>query len=168
VKKEFIKEIALFLTLFLGTLIIVLKAGFLTEETGAWGIDKSACVGCGGCATQCVLPQSAVVAVIDQDICTGKDDCPAYFKRGVIKEGRENQNCPTGALKRTENGDGTFTYTIDSSECIGCGKCTSLCQRRGDGALSLVIDSEQCVDCNQCQIGQDCPTDAIHRSGNEE
>ena len=166
--KSFKREVTLFLALFIGTILVVTQTDLLTNKVGGWHIENSACIGCGGCATDCVLPQSAVTAQIDQTVCIGKADCPAYFKGGKIKEGRENQNCPTGAFIRTANNDGTYTYSIDASKCIGCGKCTYLCQKKGEGALTLLIDSDKCVDCHECQIGKQCPTEAISRQDKED
>ena len=157
------KEVILFALLFGVSLLVIFKSGVLAPSEGGWQIDNEACIGCGGCATECVLPKSAVVAVMNDDICTHQADCPAFFKGGKIKWGREYENCPTGAFIRTDNGDGTYNYSIDEAKCIGCGRCTKLCQRKGNGALTLIIDAEKCVDCNECQIGKQCPPNAIER-----
>ena len=158
-----VKEIILFLSVLVISLVMIIRFGGITNDDGKWGINNEDCVGCGGCATTCVLPKSAVIAVMNDEICAHRADCPAFFKGGKIREDREYDNCPTGALIRTDNGDGTFNYSIDEDKCIGCGKCTKLCQRKGEGALTLVIDGDKCVDCDLCQISVQCPTDAVNR-----
>jgi len=162
----FKKDILLFLSLLF--VFGALFAGIFGKTgitPGFWSIDVNDCSGCGGCATNCVKPESAVKAVMNQKLCPNREDCPAFFKKGSpLEESQENQICPTGALIREQVNDSIYRYTIDEKKCIGCGSCTSLCQRKCDGALSLVIDTQECVDCNKCDIAKKCPTDAVHRT----
>lgn len=137
---------------------------------GFWEILNAKCVGCGGCAVECVLPTSAAKAQMNDSICDHLDACPAFYKKvkGNFSRGRENQICPVDAIIRTDIGDGKFSYSIDKEKCIGCGKCTKACQRKGEGALQLVIDKELCLDCNECNIATTCPKDAVIRLDNKD
>lgn len=133
-----------------------------SDAVSMWFLDNDKCSSCGACATECVKPLSAVQAIIDTNTCSKRYDCPAYFNRGAKPiEFRENIKCPTGALTRIPYNGTEFLYTIDSTSCIGCGKCVKLCQKKCEGALTLVIDTEECVDCNKCAIAVTCPEDAI-------
>lgn len=164
------KDIILFLVISAITIssafIVNQRAGADKDPKGFWAIINSDCIGCGGCATECVIPSSAAKAEIDQLSCIGLKDCPAFYKttKGDFSRGRENQNCPTGALSRTEVGDGKYKYTVNKEKCIGCGRCTRACQRKGDGALTLVIDPDYCLECNECSIVAECPKDAVVRT----
>lgn len=159
------------LTLFTGLILISLVSTlfFFNEtrgEPGSWRIVNSQCVGCGGCAVNCIRPESAASAVMESSLCAQRFDCPAFFRKGVpAEEVPENQLCPTGAISRIKVRDSLWSYSVDPSKCIGCGKCTSRCQKKCDGALSLVVDLKKCVDCNECQIALKCPKEAVQREG---
>lgn len=164
------KDIILFLVISLltisGAFIVNKRAGADKDPKGFWAIINSDCIGCGGCATECVIPSSAAKAEINQSICDGLEDCPAFYKntKGDFSRGRDNQICPTGALKRTKLENGKYKYTVDKEKCIGCGKCTRACQKKGEGALTLIIDPDYCLECNECSIVPECPKDAVVRT----
>jgi len=84
------------------------------EREGAWAIDCTKCVNsrlgavgvevCEKCATECVLPLSAVRAVNDHAICGRCYICPAYFdvKSAIDQEGLPSRKlCPRDAIERT-------------------------------------------------------------------
>lgn len=153
-----------------GAFIFNSRSGADSDPKGFWSILNSKCIGCGGCATECVIPSSAAKADMNQEACIGLDACPAFYKKtkGDFSRGRENQNCPTGALTRTDLRNGKFKYTVDKKKCIGCGRCTRACQKKGDGALTLIIDPEYCLECNECSIVAECPKDAVVRTDEKE
>jgi Na+-translocating ferredoxin:NAD+ oxidoreductase subunit B len=134
------------------------------EET-VWQIDPFECTQCGRCATDCVLPISAVKCVHAYDLCGYCDLCGGYFKPGVkdLHTGAENQLCPTAAIERKFIEEPYFEYIINESICIGCGKCVAGCTSFGNGSLHLQVRHDVCVNCNDCSIARVCPSDAFHR-----
>ncbi|MGF7138292.1 4Fe-4S dicluster domain-containing protein [Roseimarinus sediminis] len=135
-----------------------------SEET-VWQIDPFECTQCGRCATDCVLPISAVKCVHAYDLCGYCDLCGGYFKPGVkeLETGAEHQLCPTAAIERKFIEEPYFEYIINEALCIGCGKCVAGCTSFGNGSLHLQIRHDVCVNCNDCAIARVCPSDAIHR-----
>ena len=85
-----------------------------------WQIDPFKCTQCGRCATECVLPCSAVKCVHDQDLCGYCDYCTGFHNPNVtaIDSALENQLCPVGAITRTDVEAPYFEYTIDEAKCI--------------------------------------------------
>ncbi|MFA9388410.1 MAG: hypothetical protein ACERKD_01295 [Prolixibacteraceae bacterium] len=134
------------------------------EET-VWQIDPFKCTQCGRCATECVLPISAVKCVHAYDLCGYCDLCGGYFKPGTkdLNTGAEHQLCPTAAIERKYIEEPYFEYHIIEDLCIGCGKCVAGCTSFGNGSLHLQIRHDVCVNCNDCSIARVCPSDAIHR-----
>jgi electron transport complex protein RnfB len=123
------------------------------------------CIGCGNCATYCVLKPSAVRCVHAFKMCGRCDFCGGFFEVEHVRRdsGAENQLCPTGAITRTYLTDIYFEYTIDESLCIGCGRCVKGCLAFGNGSLFLQVRHDICVNCNQCSIAAACPSDAFRR-----
>jgi len=130
-----------------------------------WQIDPTKCVRCGRCATECVLPQSAVKCVNSFDICGYCDLCTGYFEPDPIdlNTGAENLLCPTGALIRKFIEDPYYEYTIDEDLCIGCAKCVEGCELFGNGSLYLQVRHDRCLNCNECSIAKVCAGDAFVR-----
>ncbi len=167
---EFKKELLIFTLCFLiGLGLFLIKSDDDTPLTfGNWTINNDACASCGGCATECVRPESAVKAVMTEENCALRVDCPAFFKRGAaLIEGPENERCPTGAISREQLTDSTYRYLVDEDKCIGCGKCTRVCLKKCDGALKLILNTDECHDCNECDIAKSCPTKAVQRQSRE-
>jgi electron transport complex protein RnfB len=140
----------------------------LTGRAGTdwvWQIDPWKCIQCGKCATSCVLYPSAAKCVHAYALCGYCDLCTGYFEAqpNALNTGAENQLCPTNAIRRTFVEDPYFEYAIDSSLCIGCGKCVKGCSTFGNGSLMLQIDQSRCVRCNRCSIAAACPSQAISR-----
>ncbi len=148
-------------------------AGYVAGRQGrasasVWQIDPNKCVGCGNCAVECVLDESAVKCVQCYDMCGYCDICTGYLDTTYqnVDTAAENQLCPTGAIERTfieeKAGQRFYEYSIDAPKCIGCGKCVKGCALM-NGSLYLQIMRDRCVDCNECAIGVSCPSDAFRR-----
>lgn len=137
----------------------------LHAEDTVWQIDPAKCIGCGKCATECVLDESAVKCVHAHAMCGYCELCTGYFEPqpSALNTGAENQLCPTGAIKRTFVEDPYFEYTIDETLCVGCAKCVVGCTAFGNGSLFLQIQHDRCVNCNECRIAHQCPSQAISR-----
>jgi electron transport complex protein RnfB len=135
------------------------------DAEARWQIDPSKCIGCGRCATNCVLPKSAVVCKHNFKMCGYCDPCTGYFdaEPNDNNSGAENQLCPTAAIDRSFIEDPYYEYTIDEKLCIGCGKCVAGCNAFGNGSLYLQIDQTVCENCNECAIAVACPAQAISR-----
>lgn len=130
-----------------------------------WQIDPYTCIACGHCATRCVLQESAVKCMHVHAICGYCKICFGFFQPEptAINEGAENQTCPTGAIRRKFVEDPYFEYTIDETQCNGCGKCVKGCNAFGNGSLFLQVRHDRCLNCNQCSIASACPAQAFRR-----
>ncbi len=144
-------------------------AGVLLSESSGeemvWQLDPNICIQCEKCATNCVLPNSAVKCVHSYSMCGYCDLCSGYLQPGAKSRdtGAENQLCPTGAIKRTYIEEPYFEYRIDEELCIGCGKCVKGCGSFGNGSLYLQVRHDRCLNCNECSIARSCPSQAYKR-----
>lgn len=161
---------------------LVLKA----NAEGAWRIDPEKCVNsrhgahgvevCERCATECVLPLSAVRAVNDHAKCGRCYICPAYHdvKSALGPDGLPSQKvCPRDAIERIPIGwvdeddpaNNYYEYIIDETRCNGCGRCVMGCKEpNGLSSVRLEVRHDLCVDCNRCAIATACPDNAYdHR-----
>ena len=148
-------------------------AGYLAGRKGRatelrWQIDPDKCIGCGNCATRCVLDESAVKCVQFFDMCGYCDICTGYFDPNYrdLTTAAENQMCPTGAVIRTfveeKAGQRFYEYTIDADLCIGCGKCVKGCALM-NGSLYLQVMPDRCRELQRvCDRG--CLSDAGDRT----
>jgi electron transport complex protein RnfB len=138
---------------------------FSRETDYFWQIDPSKCTFCGRCATNCVLPVSAVKCVHAVKVCGYCDLCGGYYRTNVkeLNTAAENLMCPTGAIERKFIEDPYFEYTINEMLCNGCGKCAKGCNSFGNGSLYLQIKQDLCTNCNECSILKRCPANAIQR-----
>lgn len=145
--------------------VVGAMASRLMADDLVWQLDPAKCLRCGLCATDCVLPMSAVKCVQSFSICGYCDLCTGYFvpEPSGLNTGAENQLCPTDALKRRFIEDPYFEYTVDEDLCIGCAKCVEGCVRFGNGSLYLQVNQERCLNCNECSIARVCPADAFRR-----
>jgi len=159
---------------------------FKANKTYAWAIDISRCVNsklgavgvkvCEACATDCVLPLSAVRAVNYFAKCGRCYICPAYFKitSAVGPDGLPTEKvCPRDAIKRDPIGwvdpddpaNNFYEYTIDETLCNGCGRCVMECKEpAGLSSIVLEVRHDVCLDCNRCSIASACPEEAYERS----
>ena len=123
--------------------------GFLAGSKGRatetrWQIDPDKCVGCGKCAINCVLDESAVKCVQCFDMCGYCDICTGYLATQYqqVDTAAENQLCPTDAIVRTlieeKAGQRFYEYTIEVAQCIGCGVCVKGCALM-NGSLYLQV-----------------------------
>jgi electron transport complex protein RnfB len=128
-----------------------------------WQIDPEKCTQCGKCATECILPQSAVKCIHQFASCGYCLFCSGYYQdhRSKFDTAGENLRCPTDAIVRTYVEDPYFEYRIDEDKCIACGKCVKGCEAFGNGSLFLQVRHDLCKNCNQCRIASACPSDAF-------
>jgi electron transport complex protein RnfB len=161
--------------------LLALKA----HAEDAWWIDPGKCVNsrlgalgvevCQSCATECVLPLSAVRAVNEFSQCGRCYICPAYFDihSAVGPDGLPSKKlCPRDAIKREPIGwidpddpaNNYYEYTINESLCNGCGLCVMGCKEpAGLGSIRLEVRYDVCLACNRCSIATACPDDAYER-----
>lgn len=118
------------------------QSASICKETGASIIDMEKCVSCGACVAACPkkiigrIPKSAKLYIACSNLTKGKsvmDVCSV----GCIACGKCERNCPTGAIKLSNN-----LAAIDYDVCVGCMKCAAECPRGcilplGDGVEKL-------------------------------
>lgn len=136
-----------------------------SEKRTVWQIDPNKCVQCGKCALECVISPSASKCVHAHAMCGYCKLCLGFFMPtpNELNEGAENQQCPTGAIKRTYVEDPYYEYVIDEKLCIGCAVCVKGCTAFGNGSLFMQIRHDRCINCNECAIAKSCPAQAISR-----
>lgn len=147
-----------------GTGVAALRGGVRTSSF-RWQIDPEVCVQCGKCATECVMPISAVRCTHNFAMCGYCNLCFGYFEGQAprLHAGGENQLCPTGALRRRYVEDPYFEYTVDEELCLGCGRCVKGCTSFGNGSLYLQVRHDRCLNCEECAIARACPVSAFRR-----
>jgi len=147
-----------------GFTAVLIKKRAVADNT-AWQLDPYICLQCGNCATECVLPHSAVKCVHAYAVCGYCKLCSGYFRPNsqVLDTSAEYQQCPVNAIKRTFVENPYFEYVIDESLCIGCGKCVAGCSAFGNGSLFLQVRHDRCLNCNSCAIARSCPSNAYKR-----
>ncbi len=159
--------------------------GVKAHGTVAWEIDTEKCINsqlgalgvdvCEACATDCVLPLSAVRAVNHYEECGRCYICPAYFRitSAVDENGLPSEKlCPRDAIERKAIGwidpddpaNNFYEYVIDDALCNGCGQCVMACKEpAGLNSIRLEVRHDECLDCNRCSISTACPEDAYER-----
>ena len=166
-RRKFLKTCGTFLA---GGAVLAAGGGLLSRvslKDGQvfWQIDPFKCTQCGRCATDCVLPVSAVKCFHANKVCGYCDLCGGYYRPSVkdLNTAAENLMCPTGAITRKFVEEPYFEYTIDEDLCNGCGKCVKGCGSFGNGSLYLQIQQDLCLKCNECNIAKVCVADVITR-----
>lgn len=151
-----------------GLLAVGSALGFWTgkkEPRTLWQIDPNKCIQCGKCSENCILTPSAVKCVHAYAMCGYCKLCMGFFESdpNELNDGAENQQCPTGAIKRSFVEDPYYQYIINEKLCIGCGICAKGCNSFGNGSLFMQIRHDRCTNCNQCAIATSCPAQAVVR-----
>ena len=113
----------------LGDCTKVCDFGAITIENGKVNIQEEKCVACGKCVAACpkqlitLIPADTKIKVM----CSNKQkgaNVAKQCKISCISCMQCEKNCPTGAIKVTDN-----LAVIDYSLCNGCGKCKEVCKR---------------------------------------
>lgn len=110
-------------------------------------IDAQKCIGCGEC--QIVCPAIAIHSNMTKEVSLPTNTVPAI-----------NNNTTTTTTGTTTSS----TYSVNSSQCTGCGRCLGTCPY---GAISFsgrkaVINTSKCTGCGRCVAY--CPRSAIHKN----
>jgi electron transport complex protein RnfB len=163
-RREFLRETAWYACLLGAAGTLGLWAGKAEAHT-VWQIDPDKCTQCGKCADNCVVGPSAVKCVYAYAMCGYCKLCTGFFETdpNELNAGAENQQCPTGAIKRSFVEDPYFQYVIDEERCIGCAICVKGCTAFGNGSLFLQVRHDRCRHCNECAIAAKCPAQAFVR-----
>ncbi len=115
----------------LGSCVDACKYGAISidKDTAVSKVDYRHCASCGACVSACPkqlisrIPADAAVYVACSNLCRGKE-VMGVCKNGCIGCGKCERNCPSGAIKLSNN-----LAVIDYSKCIKCGNCIELCPR---------------------------------------
>lgn len=124
------------------------------------------CLGLGDCVAACKfdaihVDPERLVASVDEDKCTACGACVKACPKGVIElrdKGFKNRRVYVSCINRDK---GALTRKACSVGCIGCGKCTKVCQFEAITVTDNVayIDYSKCKLCRKCF--EACPTRAI-------
>jgi polyferredoxin len=68
--------------------------------------------------------------------------------------------CPAGGALGVLNRFAPLRVRLESSACVSCGKCASVCRATCIDAATKSLDSSRCVNCLACV--DSCPTGALH------
>lgn len=102
----------------------------VNKDTAVAKVDYSLCTSCGVCVSTCPkklisrIPVDAAVYVACSNLCRGKEVI-GVCKNGCIACGRCEKNCPTQAIRLSNN-----LAVIDYDKCIKCGNCVEVCPRK--------------------------------------
>jgi Na+-translocating ferredoxin:NAD+ oxidoreductase RNF subunit RnfB len=125
------------------------------------------CLGCGDCIDAC--PFDAIhmnpktnLPEVDEQKCTACGSCVKACPRTIIelrKKGVKGRRVFVSCVNKDK---GAIAMKSCKAACIGCGKCTKVCQF---DAITLgnnvsYIDANKCRLCRKCV--EACPTKAIH------
>lgn len=119
------------------------------------------CLGYGDCAAACEYGAITVkdgLAYIDAALCKGCTQCVAACPKALITM------APGGVravVRCSSNDKGAVVRKVCSTGCIGCMKCTKVCEFDAihvDNALAA-IDPDKCTGCGKC--ADNCPTECI-------
>lgn len=140
-----------------------IMANLYAGETGC----RFGCLGCGDCVAACQFgaikmnPETGLPEV-DDDKCTACGACAKACPKGIIelrKKGPKSRRLFVACMNKDKGG---VARKACSAACIGCGKCTKVCQFEAitvENNLAY-IDYTKCRLCRKCAA--ECPTGAIH------
>lgn len=121
------------------------------------------CLGYGDCVRAC--PYGAIricdnVARVDALACRACKKCVAACPKGLISLVPLHET--KAAVLCKNHNKGAFTRKECSAGCIGCMKCTKVCE---SGAVKVEnntakVDYDVCIGCGKC--AEACPVGAIH------
>jgi electron transport complex protein RnfB len=132
---------------------------------GVGGGDKLCtygCLGYGDCLRACsfgaITMGSNGLPVIDEDKCTGCQQCVAACPRNVIAMRPVSSHVQVKCLSADK---GVQVRKICSTGCIGCGLCAKTCPFDAIAIENNLarIDYDKCRNCGLCVVK--CPTGAI-------
>ena len=113
------------------------------------------CLGYGDCAAACEYGAITIengLAKIDPTLCRGCTKCAAACPKHLIVMHSAGVK---GVVRCLNHDKGALTRKTCTIGCIGCGKCTKVCEH--DFLAS--IDEEKCVGCGKC--AEACPSHCI-------
>jgi len=119
------------------------------------------CLGLGSCVNACMFDAIHIVngiAVVDEEKCTSCGMCVIACPKDIIEimptDSKVRVNC-------NSEESGKDTRNACSVGCIGCRKCSKVCQYDAFTFTNGLakIDYDKCVQCGECI--EVCPTDAI-------
>ena len=121
------------------------------------------CIGYGDCLNVCGFGAISIcesVARVGPMKCAACKKCIAACPKGLIELVPMHKT--KAAVTCKNHNKGAFTRKECSAGCIGCMKCTKLCEF---GAIKVEnntahVDYEKCTGCGKCAEG--CPVKAIH------
>lgn len=121
------------------------------------------CVGLGNCIRAC--PFDAIVIIdglarIIESKCKSCEKCVAACPKKIIEM---VPRCDEYTVSCSSMDKGAVVRKNCNVGCIGCGKCSKVCQAEAimlKGTLAK-IDPEKCTNCGECM--KVCPTGAIKR-----
>jgi electron transport complex protein RnfB len=119
------------------------------------------CLGFGNCVRACEFNAMHIidgVAVVDNDLCTGCEQCVAACPKNLIEMVPADKGF---AVLCKSKDKGPVTRKNCDVGCIGCRLCVKACEFDSitmDGPLAK-IDPYKCTNCGECE--KKCPTKAI-------
>jgi Na+-translocating ferredoxin:NAD+ oxidoreductase RNF subunit RnfB len=127
---------------------------------GDW-LCQYGCLGYGDCVAACDYGAVTVeegLARVDPSLCRGCTKCVAACPKNLIVM---HDGSAKGVVRCSSHDKGAVTRKACAVGCIGCGKCTKVCQYDAIHVKDFLatINTETCVGCGRC--AEVCPTQCI-------